>query len=359
MMKKKKLSRAERKKIKEFNKKEKKRVRELRKHSQKLKEKKKSGKADEMVNGESVEKNVKKAKKMRELSRNKKLILYFSAVIIFSLLSGFLIYQGIIYLFVFMVSAVILLFVYFYIRRKLKKYNDIKKMEDAFPDFISLMASNLRAGMTVDKALLLSSRKEFAPLDKEINSLGKDILTGKEISKALLEMADRIKSDEIRKTVMLIISGIKSGGNLSVLLEKVSSNMRERIFVKKRAASNVLMYVIFIFFAVAFGAPILFGLSSVLVEVLAGIISSLPSEQTVSVNVPFALTSVNISINFIFYFVIVFVIATDVFASLVLGLVSKGQEREGLKYTIPLIVISLVMFFLSRFVVGSYFPNMF
>ncbi|MCA9485884.1 MAG: hypothetical protein KC506_03510, partial [Nanoarchaeota archaeon] len=79
----------------------------------------------------------------------------------------------------------------FFVRKRLKYYGDIKKMENVFPDFISLMSSNLRAGMTIDRALLLSSRKEFAPLDKEILQVGKDILTAKEISVALKDMADR------------------------------------------------------------------------------------------------------------------------------------------------------------------------
>jgi pilus assembly protein TadC len=70
-------------------------------------------------------------------------------------------------------------------------------MEEVFPDFIELVSSNLRAGMTVDKALLLSSRKEFSPLDIEILRLGKDILTGTYINIALTNMAKRIKSEKI------------------------------------------------------------------------------------------------------------------------------------------------------------------
>ena len=250
-----------------------------------------------------------------------------------------------------------LVFVYFIVRKKLNYYNDIKKMEIAFPDFISLMSSNLRAGMTIDRALLLSSRKEFEPLDKEITKLGKDIVTGKEITKALLDMTERINSEEIKKTVLLIISGIRSGGNLSVLLEQVASNMRERMFVKKRAASNVLMYVIFIFFASAVGAPILFGLSSVLVQVLSSILSDLPASQTVNVKLPFALTEISITPSFVFYFSLVFMTITDIFSALVLGLVGKGKEREGLKFIVPMILLSITVFFLARFVIFLYFPN--
>jgi flagellar protein FlaJ len=244
------------------------------------------------------------------------------------------------------------------IRKKLKYYGDIKKMEDVFPDFISLMSSNLRAGMTIDRALLLSSRKEFAPLDKEILQVGKDILTAKEISVALKDMADRIKSEEITKTVQLIISGIKSGGNLSVLLEQTANNMRERIFVKKRASSNVLMYVIFIFFAVAVGAPLLFGLSSVLVEIMTNIFSGVDVES-VNVNLPFTLSSISISTTFVFYFSIIFNIMSAIMASLILGLVSKGKERDGLKYTVFLIISAVTVFLVSRMFLLRYFANSF
>jgi len=253
-------------------------------------------------------------------------------------------------------GVALMLSAYFVIKQKMSKYSNIKKMEDIFPDFISLMASNLRAGITVDRAILLSSRKEFAPLDKEILNLGKDIVTGSEISKALTNMSERIDSDEIHKTILLIISGIRSGGNLSVLLQETASNMRERNFVRQKAASNVLMYVIFVFFAVAIGAPVLFGLSSVLVEILSKLLSDIPTSQT-SVNLPFTLTQVNISTSFIFYFSLTFVVVISILASLVLGLVSKGVEREGLKYMLPLILLSVSSFLISRTILLSYFSR--
>ncbi|MBS3099532.1 type II secretion system F family protein [Candidatus Pacearchaeota archaeon] len=317
-----------------------------------------------------VEENVKTKEMKEEISRQgesrkvgmnpnkKRFVIFLALLFLFVIAIGLVIFSQFKVL-IGMILLTVLVIVYLLIRKKLNRYNDIKKMELAFPDFVALMAANLRAGLTVDRALLMSSRKEFAPLDKEISSLGKEIITGKEISRALedMAMARRIESDEIKKTVLLIISGIRSGGNLSVLLEQVSSNMRERVFVKKRAASNVLMYVIFIFFAVSLGAPILFGLSSVLVEVLTNIVSGLPSDQSLSVNLPFSLTEINVSPEFILYFALFFMVSTAFFAALVLGLVSKGKEREGLKFIVPMIVLSIAIFFMARIVILRYFTD--
>jgi len=273
--------------------------------------------------------------------------------IIFYLIEGNAIYSSIAFVLVLLIFRI-----YLTVRVRLKEATELRKMERSFPDFISLMASNLRAGMTVDHALLLSSRKEFAPLDAEIAFLGREIVAGKDISSALKETAKRINSPKITRIISLLISGLQSGGNLAVLLEEISSRMRERDFVEKKSASNVLMYVIFIFFAVSIGAPVLFGFSSVLVEILSTLLSGLPTQE-LSTGLPFTLTKISVSPKFILYFSLFFIIASDVFAAFVLGLVSKGKEREGVRYLVPLIAVSVGTFYLSRLLLLKYFVGFF
>ena len=67
-------------------------------------------------------------------------------------------------------------------------------IERILPDSMQLMASNLRAGFTTDRALLLSARPEFGPLQDELNTVGKEIATGKEMTLALIGMSNKIKS---------------------------------------------------------------------------------------------------------------------------------------------------------------------
>jgi len=241
-------------------------------------------------------------------------------------------------------------------QEKLRSSARVKKIEALFPDFLQLVSSNLRAGMTIDRSMLLSAREEFDPLDKEILKAGRDITTGKEIDVALISMAERIGSEKIAKIIQLIISGIESGGDMARLLEETAQNMRNRLFLEKKAASSVLMYVIFIFVAVAVGAPALFALSNILVEVLTSLLGTLPDLSSVAAsgaNTPFTLSSVNISTTFIFYFSIVFMLGINLLASLVLGLVSKGEEREGLKFFIPITIISMVIFLSIKFLLAG------
>ncbi|MGV8142705.1 MAG: type II secretion system F family protein [Candidatus Pacearchaeota archaeon] len=256
------------------------------------------------------------------------------------------------------ISSFILIFGYSLMRVKLEEYQNIKKMEIAFPDFLQLVASNLRAGMTTDLALLTSARKEFDPLDKEIGKMGKELMTGKDIESALLDLGRRINSVKIKRTISLIVSGIRSGGNIAILLEETASNTREREFIQKRAASNVLMYVIFIFAAITIGAPGLFGLSTVLVDVLTSILSGIPEVQA-GVNLPFTLTKIDLPAGFILYFSLIFICAINIIGSLVLGLVMKGEEKEGTRYMIPVLAASISIFFGVRIILLKYFSQFF
>lgn len=232
-------------------------------------------------------------------------------------------------------------------------------IEDVLPDALQLMSSNLKAGLTTDKALMLSVRPEFGPLSDELNLVGKEVAVGKDISKSLLDMSDRIKSEKLHKTVLLITSGLKAGGELAPLLNHTSQNLRNQRFMEEKTKASVFMYVIFIFSAICFGSPILFSLSSFLVEVLAKNIGAIEIAPTAAAQFPIAMTKVTISSGFITMFVLLCLVTTSILGSLVLGLIRKGREREGLKFIPILLAITISIFFLVRFLISSMLGSLF
>jgi len=277
--------------------------------------------------------------------------LFLIAIIVTVLFSAIFLLFKVTLLWSIVVFVLVNLFSYF--RLSLKAANRIKKMEDVFPDVISLMASNLRSGITIEKAFLMAARPEFDPLDKEIMKTGKEITTGQNIIQALYTMSKRIDSEKIEKVIMLIISGLKAGGNISDLLDQTSRNMKEKEVIEKKTRSTILMYVIFIFFAVGAGAPVLFGLSSVLVGVVIKLTSNIPDLGAQASSLPFSFTQVSLSPNFVLYFSLFFMIITDFISCLVIGLVNKGDGKSGLKFFIPLVVVSIGLFLLIRVVLSG------
>ena len=217
-----------------------------------------------------------------------------------------------------------------YLILSLKADTKGKFVESILPDALQLMASNLRAGFTTDKALLLSARPEFGPLQEELNKVGRLVSTGHTLTSALREMSKGIKSEKLEKTMLLIIAGLESGGELATLLEQISSNLLQQKFVEEKVKGSVMMYVIFIFIAVAFGAPMLFGLSTFLVEVLTTSIGSINLPETsTSASLPISFSGVNIEIDFIIKFSLLMITTSAILGAMILGLIDKGKEREG------------------------------
>lgn len=233
-------------------------------------------------------------------------------------------------------------------------------VETLLPDVLQLMSSNLRAGMTIDRALLLSARPEFGRFKDEINRVGKEVATGKEFSESLLDLAKRIKSDRVAKTFRLIVSGVASGGQLSDLLEQTAGNLRQQRLLEQRVKTNVLVYVIFIFSAIGFGAPTLFGLSSFLVKVITEITANIEiPETTGQLQIPITFAHITITPEFVMNYTLISLVTMSILGSLVLGLIAKGKEKEGIKYIPILVTLTVGLFFLVRFVISTILSGLF
>ncbi len=227
-------------------------------------------------------------------------------------------------------------------------------VERILPDALALMSSNLRAGYTVDRALLLSARPEFGPLSTELEIAGRHIATGKSVAEALQELTMHIKSAKLNKVIKLIITSLHGGGRLAELLDQLSRNLRQEELIQARARASIYMYGLFIVAVIAIAAPVLFGEASFLVEVASEKMMSieLPKEAISQAQAmhPMPTMGMQTSIQpaFVFNFAIACLITTSIFGSIILGLILHGKERYGFKYMLPLMLVALTVFYLVR-----------
>jgi len=231
-----------------------------------------------------------------------------------------------------------------------------KYVETILPDALQLMAANSRAGYIPSRALLLSARKEFGPLSEAIRRVGKEILTGKPLEYALNEIRMYIKSELLDRTIRFIIEGTKGGGQFAALLEENADDIRRIHALKKEVKANIVMYTIFIGFAGCVGAPILYALSSFLVNTISKFrgLSEIP--ETTTFQVPLMkFGGFELSENFLFMFSIVAILLTTVFGGLIIGLITSGKEKAGIRYIPMLVVTSFAIFFLVNMVIKSMF----
>lgn len=246
------------------------------------------------------------------------------------------------------IEAIFYLFVSFSVDSK------TRTVEEVLPDALQLMSSNIRAGLTTDKALLLAARPEFGPLSEELRRVGRETMTGRNFAFALSKTTKRIKSESLNRTIDLIINSMKSGGKLADLLDQTANDLRDQEMVKKEISASVLMYVIFIFVAIAFGAPLLFAMSSFLVKMLTQNMAIISKGMPVGemAGAPISLTKTTLDPEFVSMFALISLSVSSLFGSIIMGLILKGDNKSGLKYLPLLLLVSI-----GLFLVGSYAMN--
>lgn len=233
------------------------------------------------------------------------------------------------------------------------------KVEEILPDFLSLMASNIRSGLTPDKALIVSVQDEFGPLAVEIERAGKSSLTGKPINEVLIGIGDHIDSDALQKTIYIIVEGLRSGGDIAELLEKTAMDMRKSSSLRREVSSVILNYVLFIVAAISFGAPLLYGVSTFLVDIMLKIKQSMAvsgseaATGALSGQIGLFKGQLQLSSDAVSLFAVASIVITVFFGCMAVGIMHSGKRLDGLKYFPIILVISLGILFAIRWALAQ------
>lgn len=231
--------------------------------------------------------------------------------------------------------------------------------DDILPDALRLISANIRSGFTPDRALLLSARPEFGPLEKQIIKTAKLTFSGEALEDAIQIMPKKINSKALKRTVDLLVEGMRQGGNIANLLDGLSNDIRQTKILRKEVQAFVMMYAIFIFFAAGIGAPLLYGVSSFLVETMKEIGGATDVSAALPGGMEFmAFSGIKVETEFLMLYMISALTITSIFGGLIMGLIKEGSEKAGLKFIPILFCISMTMFFLVRMFVMKIFGTL-
>jgi len=236
-----------------------------------------------------------------------------------------------------------------------------RKVEDVLPDFLSLSAANVRAGMTIDQALWYAAKPEFGILSDEVSTVAKKSFGGVPFNQAIDYLGERFNSKLIRRSVALLKQGLASGGKMADILERTADDARQMATLRKEISTSLLMYIIFIVFAGAIGTPFLFAISGKLVGILENAFASaIPQASAQSAGTSqfrgglITPSAPSISGADFFLFTILCTMMTTVFSALIIGVISKGSKRDGVPYIPFLLAVSLLLFFVVSGALDSF-----
>ncbi len=256
-----------------------------------------------------------------------------------------------------LVFAVILfmLWVVFYIAVDLKIFKRKVDIEDVLPDYLQLTASNIKAGMTIDRALWYAVRPRFGVLANEIETVAKETMRGEDLKTALRKFADKYDSVLLKRSISLLIEGIEAGGEIGDLLNKIAINVQENKLMRKEMSANVTTYIIFITFSTVLAAPVLFALAGILIKVISNLGSTLGDAGFAAATSGFAIGFSGSGINYNDFriFAIVSLIITSFFSAIIISTIKRGNAKSGFRFIPIFMVVTVALFLIADKVLGK------
>jgi len=224
----------------------------------------------------------------------------------------------------------------------------VKMVESILPDFLLLVASNVRAGMTPFAAFRASARKEFGPLAEEIKLATSESLGVESFSEALKHLSQRIASDSLKEIVSFFAQSLRSGGKIARLLETTANDLRQTQALKKELSSSTKMYVMFVVFVVVIATPVLLSVSVQFLDMIESIQSESHASPIEGAQLGFLASKPSFNSAFMQLVAYVLLLGNSLLASIFIGVIGQGKGKSGVKYFPLLLVVSTVMFFVSR-----------
>ena len=248
-----------------------------------------------------------------------------------------------------------ILIIYFYV--DLRIYLRTRKMEEMLPDFLQVVSSNLKGGLTFERSLLNAIKPRFSILANEMAEVSKKVMTGHDVSKALSELGQKYDSPMLKRTIDLMISELKSGGQVANLIDRIVENIKELKVLKEEISASAVAYSIFIAAIVIVISPLLFSLSFHLLIIVLSFISQLTIATGKAEALPFSISEVIIKPDDFKFFSIMAITTISFFSSLMVSIVEKGNIKSGLKYIPIFLLSSLTLYFIFMKVLGLVFSG--
>jgi len=236
---------------------------------------------------------------------------------------------------------IILAIIMFVVPIALIKYYEgwkVTSLEDTFSPFMRDLVESVRSGMALPQAIEVIADNDYGSLSPYIKRLNAQLSWGIPFENAFLAFSRSTKSKLIGRIASTIIESHRFGGNLTDILEAISTTAveTERLREERKlymSSHMITGYIIFFVFLV-----VIIGLEKFLVPSLSqsssgGLIGNAGKDMSADYKAMFR--------NLI--------IIQGFFAGLVIGKMSEGAVASGIKHSLILMIVGILMYVMSSF----------
>ncbi len=228
---------------------------------------------------------------------------------------------------------------FFKINSKYKRAQD--NIEKDLPEFIDALVSNLKGGISLERALIKSVRLEQKDLLKEVTLINEKMLMGKTALEALKEFKERYNSEILSRTIFLIEEGLRGGGDLAKPLERISQNLKRIYILNDEIKGSAGGFAIIIQAISVVVAPLLFALALTLLTFIGDLFSLLADTQISlfsSGEIP------DVYKTYLKNFSYAMITLITLFSSLITSSLKNEKSYEAIKYLPIYIAIAIFLY---------------
>ena len=206
----------------------------------------------------------------------------------------------------------------------------VRKKEELYTEFLFKLSELMRGGLDPVKAVKELSKTDLGILTPNIRIASTSMTFGKSFEESMKAMAKSLHSELITRYTLLVVQASYSGGAVADLILKASEDMRSIISIEREKEGNLHQYVMIFYFAQAIIIFIVYILTT----------SLLPFVQQLGISNLFGKTDIG-EIDFArgFFHMI---ILNSIFGGLIIGKISEGEARYGLKHVVVLVLVGYI-----------------
>jgi tight adherence protein B len=117
---------------------------------------------------------------------------------------------------------------------KFKKHRRFARFEEVFPEAVDMLARAIRAGHPLSAGIQMVGHEMAEPVAAEFRTIFEEQRFGVHFADALMGMVDRIDLVDVRIFVTAVLVQREVGGNLSEILDNISSTIRGRFKIRRQ-----------------------------------------------------------------------------------------------------------------------------
>lgn len=210
------------------------------------------------------------------------------------------------------------------------------EIEKSAPDFLRQLSSILKVGLSFENAMEEMSESSSGPLYDEMGKTLIEIKMGGNFDDCWMRMCKRLKSKEIERVFTIILDGRKSGGGIANVIMDISDDLRSVLALKRERKSSVMMAVMFLLISAVLASPFSLGMISVYANFMEGFGKH---SEVISVG-PLAGG--------------IYLVIHSFLVGIIISIILYGNAKKGIKFSIPLVMVSYAIFYLISNLAGDF-----